>query len=517
VQAVGSDTSQITHFVSLVLNVVSFALTTPTPATITVPRGTTSAPASFQVTAAGGFNQSVAVSCTTAIVNATCALTPGASVSPTLNAPVTMTASVSVPAAAAVGNYPVTIQASSAGSAAVTAQFTLNVTTNPDFILTEPSAFPEVNAGSGGTSGPISITSQDGFAGTVNLSCPTTFGANSCSITPTSVSSYPATAALTIDGSSFAAGNYTLPISGVSGSTTHTVSVNFNVGDYSISGTQSLTLAPSAQGTASLTLTSKNFYTGKINITCDASALAGAMCVLSPLNPISLASDGTASLTVIINVPNSATSGVYNINIGSQDTTGAPSHSFTIALTIGQDFSVTSSTATQTVSAGQTTGPYNVTIQPVGSSFNGAVTLACSGLPALSQCIFAPSAPVTPGTSPATVVMTISTTAATSALGLRGGSVFYAVSLLVPGIILASGMLRRISWKGRLRAWSLIGALIGALLLLILLPSCAGVSSGGGHSQPGTPSGSYPITVTGSSPGTPAGPGQSAQVTLVVN
>ena len=519
IQAVGADPNQITHSVPVALNVVSFAVSRPTPATVTVPRGTTSSPVSFQVTAAGNFSQSVAVACTTTIASATCALTPGASVSPTSSTPVTMTASVAVPASTAVGNYPVTIQASTTGSsAAVTAQFMLNVTTNPDFILAEPSAFPEVNAGSTGTSGPISITSQDGFVGTVNLSCPTTFGASSCSISPTSVSSYPATASLTINGSSFAAGNYTLPISGVSGSTTHTLPVNFNVGDYSISGTQSLTVAPSAQGSASLTLTSKDFYTGNINATCDASALAGAMCVLSPLNPISLASDGTASLSAIVNVPNTAATGVYNINIGSQDTSGTPSHSFTVALTVAQDFSVTSSTASQTVNAGQTTGPYNLTIQPVGTSFNAAVTLACSGLPALSQCAFAPSAPVTPGSSAATVVMTISTTAATSSLLLPGRSIFYAMLLLVPGIALAWGPARRFSWKGNLRTWALIGALIGTLALLMLLPSCSGVSSGGGgHGQPGTPSGTYTITVTGTSPGAPADPGQSTQVSLIVN
>jgi len=170
------------------------------------------------------------------------------------------------------------------------------------------------------------------------------------------------------------------------------------------------------------------------------------------------------------------------------------------------------------VNAGQATGPYNLTIQPVGTSFNAAVTLACSGLPALSQCAFAPSAPVTPGSSAATVVMTISTTAATSSLLLPGRSIFYAMLLLVPGIALAWGPARRFSWKGNLRTWALIGALIGTLALLMLLPSCSGVSSGGGgHGQPGTPSGTYTITVTGTSPGAPADPGQSTQVSLIVN
>ena len=81
-----------------------------------------------------------------------------------------------------------------------------------------------------------------------------------------------------------------------------------------------------------------------------------------------------------------------------------------MSLTLAQDFRLTSSTPTQTVTAGQTTGPYNLTIQPVGSSFNAAVTLACiSGLPAQAQCIFSPSGSITPGSSAVDVVMSIST------------------------------------------------------------------------------------------------------------
>jgi hypothetical protein len=520
VKGVGADTNHTTHSVPVTLHIVSFALSPPTPATVTVPRGTTSSPVGFNVTAAGSFNQAVSIACTTTIANATCALTPGTSVNPTLSTPVAMTARVNVPASTPIGNYPVTIQALIAGSSSVvTVQFTLIVTTNPTFVLSEPAAFPEVNAGSSGTNGPISITSQDGFSGAVNLSCASAFGASSCSISPASVTSLPATASLTINGSSFAAGNYSLAVNGVSGSTTNSVSVNFDVGDYSISGTQSLSVAPSGQGTANLTLTSEDAYAGMVNATCDASALSGATCGLSPVGPINLASDATASLTALINVPNTAATGKYSVNINTKDTTGAPSHSFTIVLTVGQDFTLTSSTSTQTVNPGQTTGPYNLTIQPVGASFNAAVTLACSGLPAGAACLFSPSAPVTPGNSAATVVLTISTTAATSASRLTGGfgSIFYGMWLLLPGIVLAHSTREGIS-RNRRNAALRIWILIATLFLLALLPSCAGVSSGGkGGGGVGTPSGTYKIIVTGTSPGAAAVAGHSTPVTLVVN
>lgn len=230
------------------------------------------------------------------------------------------------------------------------------------------------------------MASQDGFTGTVTLSCPTTYGAGSCSITPASVSSFPATLTLTINGTSFSAG------------------------DYTVSGAQTLSGTPGGQATAKLQLTSVHSYAGKINATCDVSSLPGAMCSLTPGNPITLSTGGSASLNATINIPDNASAGVYSAKINVQDTTGAPSHSATVSLTVAQDFLVTSSTSSQTVTAGQTSGPYALTVQPVGSSFSGAVTLACtSGLPAGAQCVFNPAAPVTPGNSAVDVVMNIST------------------------------------------------------------------------------------------------------------
>jgi hypothetical protein len=521
VQAVGSDAKTTTHFISATLHVVSFAMTAPSPANLTVPRGTSSSPVSFQVTAAGSFNQSVTISCSSEIPNATCALTPSSTVVPTSTTPVNMTASVTVPSGTSPGSYPVTVQASTAGtSTTLSHSFTVNVTSNPDFILTGPSAAPEFNVGSStGTTAPLSIAAQDGFSGTVSLSCAIVAGVGSCSISPTSVSSFPAAATLTIEGASVAAGTYSLTITGTSGSVVHSRSVPFNVGDYSIMGTQALSLAPGGHGTASLTLASSTFYSGQINATCDPSALPAAMCVLSPANPISVNSGGSATLTAIINVPNDALPGIYAMNVSTQDITGAPSHPFTIVATLAQNFALTSSTASQTVTAGQTTGPYNLTVQPIGTSFTGPVTLSCaSGLPAGAHCLFSPSTPVTPGNTPQSIVMTISTAAKKAAMDPRSGrfSIYYALWLVLPGIVIACSAVgtRPAKWKSQVFGASLL------LLLTLSLFSCGGVSSGGTPPVTPPPSGTQPVTyliaVTGASPGTAADAGHSVVVTLVV-
>lgn len=518
-QATGSDASHIAHSVPVGLHLVAFGLTTPSPASVTTGDGTTSPSVSFQATAAGSFAQSVTVSCSTGIPNAICNLTPAGTVNPTASTPVNMTASVTVPAGTSAGAYTVTLQATTAGSTySQSISFTLNVTSNPDFVLSEPSAFPEINAGSSGSTGAISITSQDGFSGSVTLNCPATYGAGSCSISPASLSSYPATATLTINGTSFAAGAYSISITGTSGSTVHSLAIPFTVGDYTISGTQSVGGVPGGQATASFTVSSSYAYSGKINATCDASALSGAMCSVSPAGPIVISSGGSATITVSINVPNNAVPGNYTIKINTQDTTGEPSHSASFSLNLGQDFELISSTSSQTMTAGQTSGAYNLTVQPVGSSFTGAVTLACTtGLPVGAQCLFSPSTPVTPGNSAVDVVLNISVPATGSNLrGIRGHPAIWVMTgMLLPGMLIVPWPYRR----GRMQSMLAGMMLLISLLLIASLLSCAGVSSGGGGGGTTTTTNpaTYQVTVTGSSPGTPADAGHSVVVTLVVD
>ena len=355
-QGMGSDPNTTTHVAALVLHVVNLDLTTPSPSTVTEPRGATSPPVSFQVTAQGSFNQSVTLSCgfSPAISGATCAFSPSATVNPTSASPVNLTVTVTAPAGTATGNYTVTLQATTAGAPTpLTTSFTMIVTTNPNFILSEASPFPNVKEGSTGTSGPITVSSQDGFSGIVNLTCASTFGADSCSITPASVSTFPATANLIINGTSFTAGSYQIAVQGTSGSITNSLPVPFNVGAYLITGPATLSSPPAGQLPAALTFTSANFYSGQVNATCNATALPAAQCTLSPANPITINAGASVPVAATINVPNSAAPGTYNVVISSQDITGAPSSTFTIALTVSQDFTVSSLTpATQTITPG---------------------------------------------------------------------------------------------------------------------------------------------------------------------
>jgi hypothetical protein len=516
-----ADSNNTTHSAPVTLSVVNFGLTVASPTRVTEPRGATSPPVSFQVSAQGSFNQSVTLTCgiSPGIVGATCAFTPPSPVFPTSSTPIDETVTVTAPAGTAVGNYAVTIQATTANAPApLTTSFTLAVTLNPTFVLTEPSAFPTVKAGTTGTSGSITISSQDGFTGTVALSCANTFGTNSCSVTPASVSTFPATATLVINGTSFMTGQYQLAFIGTSGSITNFIQVPFNVGDFAITGPATLSAAPNSQVPANLTLTS-TFYDGQVNATCDATALPGAQCTLTPPNPISIASGASVALTASINVPTSAMPGAYNININTQDVGGAPSHSLTMALTVNQDFALSVLTpATQTINVGGSAS-YNFNVLPVGSSFTNPVTLSCSGAPTISLCSFSPN-PVTPGNSSAGVVMTISTTPSSAGLAPLPRLIAllpYALGFALPALMLSGNKFLRGKRK------KLFPALLGLFLLALFLPSCGGGGSNGtttGGQQQGTKPGSYVVTVTGTS-GTVGTAGyvthSASPVTLVVN
>jgi hypothetical protein len=365
------------------------------------------------VTALNGYSSTVTLSCTVFVppLPGTCIPAPSP-LTPGISTPFTVTAS------GAVGDYYFNVQGtgSDVNNTTQDVSAVLHVLSNsPDFALSEPTSFPTVNAGSTAGSGPISVTAASGFTGHVTLTCSLISGSGSCSVNPSTVTSFPTTASVIVNTTSLSAGSYQLLVQGASSTTNHTLLIPFNVGDYQLSGTQALTLTPGAQGAATLTFTPSTYYSGNINATCVASSLPGATCSLNPGNPIIVNLGSTESLVATINVPSTAAPGAYNVSINTQDTTGAPSHNLTLTLTV-QDFLITSSTASQTVAASQTTGSYNLTVQPAGASFNGAVNLSCpTGLPVGAQCLFSPSTPVTPGSTSAAVVMTISTSASTSA------------------------------------------------------------------------------------------------------
>ena len=221
----------------------------------------------------------------------------------------------------------------------------------------------------------------------------------------------------------------------------------------------------------SVTASSTDF--GVLN-TCGSGLAAGSSCT------IGVFFDPTAS---------GARSGTLSI---ADNAAGSPQ---TVVLSgAGQDFSFSSSSSTQTITAGQTAN-YTINVSPVGG-FNQAVALTCSGSPAGSACSLSSSSVTLNGSSPASLTVSVTTighsVAGAQASGSsRSGSEFpiYFAICGFPGLLLLSTRFRK---PGAGVARVFLG-LASLGVLSVTLVGCGGSSGGGG-----TPANTYTLTVTGS-------------------
>ncbi len=255
-------------------------------------------------------------------------------------------------------------------------------------------------------------------------------------------------------------------------------------------------------GSATITITPQNGFTGNVTFTCSAGLPSGATCVFTTIN-------ATSSSLVIQTSANMAAAS--NIAVTVKGSSGAVSSTTTVNLTITattMSFSVNSSlTGTLSVAQGATTSAVNLTVTSTstpsfivtsGTSTSTALPLSysCSGLPSESTCNFSPGSP----SSSASVSFTIKTTAPTAELRRPfdgGARIFYAV--LLPGLF---GIMFTVgSRKRSLRGMRLLGLMVVLGFSTLWLSSCSG-SSGSGNSNPGTPKGTSTVTLNATTGGT---------------
>jgi hypothetical protein len=213
---------------------------------------------------------------------------------------------------------------------------------------------------------------------------------------------------------------------------------------------------------------------------------------------------------------------------GSPDLLPSTSAPITQVITpaLAPDYTVSSSTNTQTVSAGQT-AVFTITTQAI-NGFTGDVRFSCGNLPALTTCTFAPVQAVVGNGASSVTTLSVKTTGPHASLQPPGPP--------VPG---AGQRVNALAWGGGLFVFAVVllaraspgkrRRFAGLTLLLALaLPvmSCGGGgSSQGGPSPtptppPATPSGTTTITVSAAAIATsgskPANPNQQLQISLTV-
>ena len=171
----------------------------------------------------------------------------------------------------------------------------------------------------------------------------------------------------------------------------------------------------------------------------------------------------------------------------------------------GGDFSLgvsSSGSASATVSPGQT-AQYSLSLMASGG-FNQSVSFSCAGAPAEASCSVSPSS-ATPGTSVTALMVSVSTTAPSQTGSLRWRGMWPAgVLLLVMLGALAwpparkSHLLNSRSAHPSRGGWRIL-VVLGAVALAVAGWAGCGGGASGRVTNPGTPTGSYTLTVTGSS------------------
>src|SRR6266699_3253402 len=164
----------------------------------------------------------------------------------------------------------------------------------PSFsLLTSPSSVTVTQGGSGANT--ITVTPQNGFNGSVNLSASGLPSGVTALFSPSSTTS---TSTLTLTASNTAPpGTSTVTVAGSSGSLTSTATLSLNVnpqGTYTLSASpNSLTIPQGASGASTITVTPQNGFNGSVNLS--ASGLPSG--VTASFNPSTTTSTSTLTLT----------------------------------------------------------------------------------------------------------------------------------------------------------------------------------------------------------------------------
>ena len=189
----------------------------------------------------------------------------------------------------------------------------------------------------------------------------------------------------------------------------------------------------------------------------------------------------------------------------------APSSPQTLALSgTGQDFSFAPPSGSSTSATVAPGSPATYTLSVGGEGgLSGTVSFTCTGAPSEATCTVSPN-PVTAGSSATNVTVTVTTTAAfgqraTLSTASPGPTPIAGPERSVDARLGSGGdgcgHRRRRNQPGVSRWQSTMVPLAAGLLLMLALAGCGGGGSGGGGggttSNPGTPAGTYTLTVTG--------------------
>jgi FG-GAP-like repeat len=273
------------------------------------------------------------------------------------------------------------------------------------------------------------------------------------------------------------------------------VLLNTTPANFSLSATtlSPSTVTPGNSATATIGLKPNFGFNQTVTLACSGLP-SGATCAF---NPASVPGGTAASSSLTISTAASTAPGTYPIEV--QASAGTLTHQVALTLVVqaAPDFAITGPpTASQTVSAGQS-AMFSMSLTPVGS-FSGTVSLGCAIAPAATPaptCTLSASSVQFNGGAAQTVTVTAGTTAPVSTMAARIANRAGFSTASMPLLVLVGLLTLR-----RRKTLSVLGALLIAAAFMPLV-GCGSGSGMSSHSQtaPGTPSGTYAITVTATS------------------
>jgi hypothetical protein len=294
-------------------------------------------------------------------------------------------------------------------------------------------------------------------------------------------------------------------------------------GTFTLSATPTTAVAQGASATSTISITPSGSFTGSVALSCavtpNSSATATPTC--SIVSPATITGTAAGKEALTINTLAATSPGAYTVTVTG--TSGSISTTTSVAVTVSAPSVAPSFTLTNTaisITSPGTNGTSTITVTPSGG-FTGSVALTCAVTASPSGAVDMPTCSTTApaaisGTGPVTATLTISTTAAstpaTGALHNPLQRIFtFSGSGALAALLFFGLPIRRRGWKTLLSllVFSVIaGAAIG----------CNGMTNtpGGsttGTTNNGTTTGSYTVTVIGTSGSTTA----TTAVTVTVN
>lgn len=517
----GTDSNSLTHSAAVTLNVIDFNLDAPSVNSVTLGPASTSSLISLQVTAAGPFAQSVSLSCSGLPNGALCNFEPSSSVSPTATHPVAVTLTISTASNTAPGTYSVQILASTTNGPTKSQPLSLIVTADYALAISNRSlsAYENTTATFKGT-----LTSLNNYSSPVNLSCEDN-APPTCTISPAQVVPTDSGASFTVTVGSNQCGEYSFNV--VAQGTdkyavSHSSAVVFNSTslappDFVLQiENPALTAVVNTSSIFSGTLKSTACYNSVVKLSCGTGS--PPTCSASPASVKPGLSGTPFSVSVSSNKAATYDFSVVGLGTDPSSIQHVAIVSFTTTASTGFTFTAVGSPTNESVKAGETAS-YQVELTPSSKTFPNPVSLSFNGCPPLSSCSLSQTT-IAEGKGATSVTLRVQSTGPVISVSHRSTSrllQFYATLFWFPALLLIPG--RRLSRSRAFRQYLCLtcGAMC-VLPVLILMSSCGGGLQGGtsATTQPGTPTGTYNLTVTATIAALPGSPTKTADMSLTI-